>query len=372
VITRTFPPERRSAAMSLWGAVAGLANLVGPLLGGVLVDGPGWEWIFFLNLPVSVLAFALAVRFVPALPVHGHSFDVLGVVLSGTGMFLVVFGIQEGGSRDWDGGTALVIAAGLAVLAGFVGQQARRGDAALLPLSIFRDRNFALAALAVAAAAGAVAAVLVPLYFYLEGARDMAGSHAALLLAPMAVCAIVFVPLVGRFGDRLHPRLVPTVGFALFAGTLVAFALLMTPSSPIGLFVLLSALAGVANACLWPSLAVTATHALPPDRAGAGAGAYNALRQVGSAVGIAAIGATVAARLAAHHLSGNPVAPGGSAGGSGGTVPESVRAAFGAALGEAMSLPIALLVVGLVAAALFRRDTAARPPVTAAARGGDR
>ena len=105
VITRIFPPERRGAAMGAWGAVAGVASLVGPILGGVLVDGLGWEWIFFVNVPVGILAFVLALRFGPELETHGHQFDIPGVVLSALGMFLLVFGIQEGSSYDWSAGS---------------------------------------------------------------------------------------------------------------------------------------------------------------------------------------------------------------------------------------------------------------------------
>ncbi|HEX3004053.1 MAG TPA: MFS transporter, partial [Angustibacter sp.] len=101
VITRTFPAHQRGQAMSLWGAVAGVATLVGPILGGVLVDGLGWEWIFFINVPVGVVAFVLAWRLVPTLETHTHRFDLLGVALSAVGMFLIVFGIQEGESYDW-------------------------------------------------------------------------------------------------------------------------------------------------------------------------------------------------------------------------------------------------------------------------------
>src|SRR6195952_1804563 len=85
VITRIFPATSRGKAMALWGAVAGVATLVGPILGGVLVDGLGWEWIFFINLPVGVLAVVLAVRLVPALPTHVRRFDLLGVALSAVG-----------------------------------------------------------------------------------------------------------------------------------------------------------------------------------------------------------------------------------------------------------------------------------------------
>ncbi len=82
VITRTFPAAKRGSAMALWGATAGVATLVGPVLGGVLVDLAGWEWIFFINVPVGIIGFVLAVRLVPTLPTHTHSFDLVGVALS--------------------------------------------------------------------------------------------------------------------------------------------------------------------------------------------------------------------------------------------------------------------------------------------------
>src|SRR3954464_14996749 len=81
-ITRIFPPERRDVAMSLWGATAGVATLVGPLAGGVLVDRLGWQWIFFVNVPIGVIGLGLAIRLIPALPTNKHHFDWLGVALS--------------------------------------------------------------------------------------------------------------------------------------------------------------------------------------------------------------------------------------------------------------------------------------------------
>ena len=101
IITRIFPAARRGKAMALWGATAGVATLVGPILGGVLVDTLGWEWIFFINVPIGIFGLFLAARLVPSLETHTHLFDWLGVALSGSGMFLLVFGIQEGHQYSW-------------------------------------------------------------------------------------------------------------------------------------------------------------------------------------------------------------------------------------------------------------------------------
>ncbi|MBF6195018.1 DHA2 family efflux MFS transporter permease subunit [Nocardia sp. CDC186] len=352
VITRTFPPDRRGAAMGLWGGVAGLATLVGPILGGVLVDGLGWEWIFIVNVPVGVVAFALAVWLVPALPTHEHKFDIPGVLLSGVGMFLLVFGIQEGNTYDWSLRIWLLIGAGLVVLAIFLVNQARNTGEPLLPLSLFRDRNFALSNAAIAAMGAAVTSLMVPTYFYLQAVREMSPTKSALVFAPMAIVTGFSAPLVGKFADKLHPRIVPTVGFGLFAVSVFCFSMLMKPDSSLAWFLVAAALAGFANACIWAPLASTATHNLPVQQAGAGAGVYNTTRQVGSVLGSAAISALVAARLTANGLGGGQVAEGGA---GQGPLPEFVKDSFSTALSQSALLPAAVLLIGVAASVLFIR-----------------
>ena len=95
MITRLFPPDRRGVATSVRGAAVGVATLAGPLVGGVLIDQLDWQWIFFVNVPIGVVAFGFGVWLIPVLPTSRHRFDVIGVVLSGVGLFLIVFALQE-------------------------------------------------------------------------------------------------------------------------------------------------------------------------------------------------------------------------------------------------------------------------------------
>ncbi|MFC4375387.1 DHA2 family efflux MFS transporter permease subunit [Nocardia halotolerans] len=359
VITRTFPPDRRGAAMGLWGGVAGLATLIGPILGGVLVDSLGWEWIFIVNVPFGLVAFGLAMWLVPALPRIDHKFDIVGVVLSGIGMVALVFGIQEGNSQDWAPWIWALIGFGVVMLVVFVINQSRNTGEPLVPLSLFRDRNFALANLGIAAMGAATTSLMVPAYFYLQAVREMSPTTSALVFAPMAIVTGCTAPFIGKFSDRLPPRLVPTIGFALFAASVFGFAALMSPDSSIVLFLIAAGIAGLANACIWAPLGSTATHNLPVTKAGAGAGVYNTTRQVGSVLGSAAISALIASRLAANGL--GETAPIGE-GTSTGPLPPQIVTEFSTALAQSMLLPAVILIVGLIAASLFVGHTKSATP----------
>lgn len=209
VITRTFAPDKRGAAMGMWGAVAGVASLVGPIAGGVLVDNLGWEWIFIVNVPVGVIAFVMAWVLVPSLETHPHRFDLLGVALSAGGLFCLVFGIQEGNSYDWNATVWLLIVVGVALVGVFLYYQSRVKTEPLLPLALFKDRNFALGTLAISAMGFAITAFLLPVMFYMQAVRGFSPTKAALILAPMAIVTGFLAPVVGKFVDRNAPALHP-------------------------------------------------------------------------------------------------------------------------------------------------------------------
>ena len=359
VITRTFPPDRRGAAMGLWGATAGVATLVGPLAGGLLVDGFGWEWIFFVNLPVGAIGFVLAWVLVPKLPTHPHRFDVLGVVLSAVALFLIVFGLQEGEAYAWGpiwGPISVweLIVAGVVVLAAFVWTQARTRNEPLVPLELFRDRNFSVSNLAIAAVGFTVTSMSLPLMFFIQLAIGLSPTQAALLMIPMAVLSGVLAPFAGQLLDRTDPRLLLVPGLLLTAGALFWYAALMHADTPVWMFLLPSALMGIGNAGMWGPLATTATRNLPPRQAGAGAGIYNTTRTIGSVVGSAAIAAFMQARLAANL----PGAAEHSGGFGEGKLPAFVLDGFSAAMAQSVLLPASVLLVGVAAVLFLRRPEA--------------
>ena len=215
VITRIFPAERRGQAMALWGATAGVATLIGPIMGGVLVDTGGWEWIFYINVPIGIVAFYLNWRLVPVLPTHEHTFDWIGVALSGVGMFALVFGLQDGEQRDWDAVIWALIAGGILAFAVFVWWESRTTKEALVPLHIFRDRNFSVSNVGISAMGLAATAMGFPLMLYAQLVRGYSALEASLLMAPMAVVSLIMAPVVGKLTDRVHPRWLVGTGFAL-------------------------------------------------------------------------------------------------------------------------------------------------------------
>ncbi len=359
VITRTFPANRRGTAMGMWGAVAGVATLVGPILGGVLIDSLGWEWIFFINVPVGIVGLFLALRLVPRLPVHSHRFDVVGVVLSAIGMFLLVFGIQEGETYDW--GTIAgpisvwsLIIAGVVVLTAFVVWQAHNRAEPLVPLSLFRDRNFSLANIGITSVGFAITAMAFPLMLYAQKVLDLSPTKAALLMIPMAVLSGGLAKPVGNLVDRMHPRYLGGFGLVCMIVALVWLWVILTPGRAIWELELPIALMGIANAFMWSPLSATATRNLPMRAAGAGSGVYNTTRQVGAVLGSAGIAVLMQSRLVAAFG-----ARAGSAGSydSTGPLPPAVRDGFASAMGESLLLPAAVLVIGLVAVLLFSRPT---------------
>ncbi|MEV6410762.1 DHA2 family efflux MFS transporter permease subunit [Kribbella sp. NPDC051718] len=354
VITRIFPANQRGKAMSLWGATAGVATLVGPILGGVLVDGLGWQWIFFINAPIGVIGFVLAWRLVPDLPTHDHKFDLAGVALSSIGLFCLVFGIQEGQKYDWgqiSGPISVwgLIIVGLLVIGIFLFWQAKNKGEPLLPLSLFKDRNFSLANTAITTVGFAITAMTFPLMLYAQSVRGLSPTRSALLLVPMAVISGMLAPFVGRLTDKAHPRYLAGFGLLCCSVSLFWLSQVIEPDVAIWKLLLPIALLGVANGFMWAPLGSTATRNLPMHQAGAGAGVYNTTRQVGAVLGSAGIAVLMESRLATNL----PAMQGMAAEGGAGKLPEALRQGFSDSMAQSIMLPAAVLLIGLAAALLF-------------------
>ncbi|MGO9383541.1 MAG: MFS transporter [Mycobacterium sp.] len=346
IITRIFPAQRRGVAVSVWGATAGVAGLAGPLAGGVLVDGLGWQWIFFVNVPIGIVGLALAVWLVPELPTQAHRFDLVGVALSGVGVFLIVFGLQQGQAAHWQPWIWAMIVAGVGFISAFAYWQAVNLGEPLIPLEIFGDRDFSLCNVGVAIISFAVTAMMLPLTFYAQAVCGLSPTRSALLIAPMAIANGVLAPFVGRIVDRYHPRPVLGFGFSVLAIALTWLSFEMSPDTPIWRLVLPFGAIGVGMAFVWSPLTATATRNLPPHLAGASSAVYNSVCQLGAVLGSAGMAAFMTSRIGAEMPSG-PAVGGGAVGLQ---LPGFLREPFSAAMSQSVLLPGFIALLGIVAA----------------------
>ena len=364
VITRIFPPDRRGAAMGMWGAVAGIATLVGPILGGVLVDAFGWEWIFFINVPVGIIALVMAIWLVPSLETHPHRFDWFGVALSALGMFLLVYGIQQAPGAGWGPligpvTVPFVIAGGLVVLSAFVLWQRINTSEVLVPLSLFKDRNFTLAAIAMTTVGFGVTSMAFPIMLWAQTVLGCSPTQAALLLAPMAMLSGVLAPFVGRLVDHGDPRILAGIGLGSFSIALFWLGSILDKDTSLWAVIPPVLLLGVANGFMWSSISSTATRNLLLHHAGAGSGVYNTVRQVGAVLGSAAISAAMESRLAANL--GSSSGSTGAEAGAGATgqmsaeMPDALASGFAHAMGQSLWVPAGLVIVGFIAVLFFER-----------------
>ena len=318
--------------MAVWGATAGLAMLIGPMLGGLLIGLLGWEWIFFINIPIGVAGYVAAQRLVPNLEQHAHRFDWAGVVLSGIGLFCIVFGLQEASTHDWGviAGPVSVwslLVVGVCFLAAFVVWQWLNPNEPLMPLKLFGDRNFSVANLAIALVGMTGVATPYPLMIWAQQARGMSPLLAALVNAPAAVVTLIVAKWSGQLVNRVHPRYLTVTGGLVWASSLLAAGRFLDTTTPVWVPIVLLTFTGVASSMVFGPLSTAATANLPATHAGAGSGVYNATRQMGSVLGSAVV-ATVMSTL----LATSPQTPDGIAAAMSGTLLLPVASIFAVAV----------------------------------------
>ncbi|GAA0923862.1 MFS transporter [Virgisporangium aurantiacum] len=304
VLTVIFPPDKRGAAFGIWGGVAGIATLAGPVMGGWLVTDFGWRWIFFVNLPVGIVALVGAAIVMPDLKLNRrHKLDWLGTVLVTAALFLITFGLIEGQSHDWGevwGPITIVeiIAAGVVLLAAFFWHQwAVRESEPLVPFQIFRDRNFSVMNYVAAAIAFGMLGLFLPLTIFLQSVLGLSALQAGLTFAPMSLISMFIAPFAGRLSDKTGGKAILFVGLSLFSlgmGVLIASSHVDSTQWHLlpGLVI-----AGVGLGLTFAPLQTVAMRNVEPRMAGAASGIINTTRQLGGVIGSAAVGALLQAQL---------------------------------------------------------------------------
>ncbi|ATL31925.1 MFS transporter [Streptomyces formicae] len=354
----------RSVALGVWGAVSGAAAALGPIVGGLLTEGPGWRWIFFVNLPVSVASIWLTLRVVPeSKGPAGRRIDWAGTasfaVFAGAG----TYGVLRGGTHGWAStAAAAAFAVSALALVCFVLVE-RRAAQPLLDLRLLRKPAFTGVLVGAIGYNAAAFGVIPYLSIWLQTVLGMSPVRGSLVLLPLAGMSFLVAAVGGRLLHGVAPRLVIGVGLLLIGTGALCMAVLDADSSWTSLVAGLT-VTGVGAGLVAPALAGAALAAVPPANAGMAGGAVNTFRQLGYAVGVALFGTVLTSRMqdsigreAAH------TAAGGGASALHGTVPaDAVRSAFASGLnGASLTAGIAGLVAGVLVLVMVRtpRDTAA-------------
>ncbi len=303
VLMAIFPPARRGAAFGITGAVIGVSTLAGPTLGGLIVTYWDWRWIFFLNVPIGIIALLGTFLVIPDVrPGRSHRLDLVGVMLSSASLLALVFGLIEGQRYGWgviSGSLTIpiVIGAGVALFIVFLAWE-RFQDEPLVPMRLFRDRNFSLMNWTGAAMFFGMQGIFIPVTIYTQSVLGMTPLESGLTVAPMSLTAGIVAPFAGRLADRFGGKYLLMAGLALFGAGAAIVTALATITSTQTTFILPFVVTGLGLGLVVAPMTTVAMRDIKPVLAGAASGVLNTTRQLGAVVGAAAVGAVLQNRLA--------------------------------------------------------------------------
>jgi EmrB/QacA subfamily drug resistance transporter len=302
ILAQAAGPQRMGRVMSLFGVPMLLVPVLGPVLGGLIVEQWSWRWIFFINLPIGVAAVLAAQRLLPeAKPQLGQRLDLRGLALLSPGIALFLYGLAEAGNQGGFGNTRTIVSLliGLALVALFVWHGSRRGKSALIDLSLFHRRAFAAAAatnfLLPIALFGSL--LLLPLYYQLV--RQETPMQVGLLLAPQAVGAALAMPLAGLLTDEIGARLVVTSGLVIALLGTLAFTQVGVDTSYLYLAAALFVLGVGIGSTIMPSMAA-AFQTLSREETPRATSALNAIQRIAGAIGTALLAIILQRAIAAN------------------------------------------------------------------------
>jgi EmrB/QacA subfamily drug resistance transporter len=297
LIGQEFQGKDRATAFGVWGATIGGAVAIGPLVGGLLTQHLGWEWIFFVNVPIGIAAILLTERRIANVTAQDpEPLDLPGLVTFSTALFLLIFGLIRGNPEGWGSGLILACLGGaVALLAAFIAIESRSAHP-MLDLTLFRKPAFnGVSAVAFGLSAGMFAMFLY-LTLYIQGVLGFSPLEAGLRFLPLTVLSFIASPIAGALSHRIPIRVLLGVGLGLVGVGLV----LMHGVSPDSEWTALLAgflVAGVGIGITNPGIGQAAIAVVPVEKSGMGSGINTTFRQVGIATGVAALGAIFQSRV---------------------------------------------------------------------------
>ena len=297
ILTVTFPPEERARAIGLWAGVSGLALALGPTLGGWIVEQGGWETVFFINVPIGVIAFAVAWRTVrESVSVETRHLDLPGLALGTGGLFTLTYGLIEANQRGWSDGLivgSLVTAAVL--LVGFVIWE-HRSPRAMMPLTFFRIPAFSAGNAVAFSVSLGMFSIFLFVTLYMQAIRGYTPLQAGVRFLPMTLMIIVSAPTAGHIAQRIGPRIPMTYGLTMVSAGLFGLTFIQ-PDTPFWVLAILFVMMGNGIGSTMAPMTAAVMGAVGPQRAGLGSAMTNTSREVGGVLGIALLGTVLFDRL---------------------------------------------------------------------------
>ena len=301
IIAATFPPKERGMAIGIWAGVSALALAIGPLVGGLLTEHLSWHWIFFVNVPVGVVAVAASLLLIKESKDETHeSLDLPGLGTSALGLFALTYGLIEGNDYGWSSARIVgsFVVAAVSLTSFIVIERRRRSP--MLDLSLFRSGTYTGANVAMLLVALSMFGVFFFVSLYMQNVLGYSAVQAGAAFLPMTLIIIVVAPIAGKASDRFGSRWLMTIGMLLL-GLQLLYLSQLGPDATFWNLLPGFVVGGLGMSMTMTPTAAAATRAVPVHKAGVGAAVLNAMRQVGGSVGIALMGAIVA-----HEASGRP------------------------------------------------------------------
>jgi len=295
LLSEAVAPERRGVALGIWGGVSGLGVALGPLVGGAVVSGISWHWIFWINVPVGLVLVPLALSRLSESHGPDASLDLRGLALVGPGLLGVTYAAIRGQALGWTSATILAaFAGGIAFLIAFVAWE-QRAKAPMLPMRFFRSRAFAATnGLSLAMYFGVFGSIFLLAQFF-QTAQGYSPLEAGLRTLPWTGMPMIVAPIAGILSDRIGPRPLLIVGLGLQAVAMSWLAAIVTPDIAYGRLIVPFVLAGTGMALVFAPSANAVLSAVRPSDAGKASGATNAIRELGGVLGVAVLASVFAA-----------------------------------------------------------------------------
>jgi EmrB/QacA subfamily drug resistance transporter len=289
LLSDAFAAEKRGLALGIWSGVSGLGVALGPVVGGAVVDGFSWQWIFWLNVPVGIALVPVAVRLLTESRGPNRTLDLRGVALASSGLLGIVFGIVRSQELGWTSATVLgSLGAGLVLLAAFVAWELRT-PAPMLPMRFFRNRAFAATnGVSLAMFFGAFGSIFLLAQFF-QVAQGYSPLEAGIRTLPWTAMPIFVAPVAGVLSDRIGSRPLMATGLGLQAIALAYLAGITAPDVAYSALVPGFVMAGSGMALVFAPAANAVLSAVRPSEAGQASGANNTIREIGGVLGVAVL-----------------------------------------------------------------------------------